>query len=162
MPIAPRYGIAQLPFYAEGHRPDFAWQEFWDHLMWEHNLRRSGADAAPKASQRAGEVLDEGVCAWLEIANMAQTKGAHVDFEFLPNEEEARKGGASASTQRVLDALLPELVRKKVSACLPASALSEPPWRAKLYHDGAHLDTAGHKIYADYLRDRVWQLASAE
>ena len=33
---------------------------------------------------------------------------------------------------------------------------------AKLYHDGAHLDTSGHQIYASYLRDRVLKLASAE
>ncbi|MGO8788112.1 MAG: hypothetical protein ACLQVL_12125 [Terriglobia bacterium] len=155
-----RYGITQLPFYAEGHGPEFAWQEFWDHLMWEHNLRRSGAAQRSKTSRRAGEVLDEGVCAWLEIAKLAQTRGAHVDFEFLPNEEEARKGGASASTQRVLDALLPELIRKKVPHAFPLQLFQSTLRTARPYHDGVHLSPSGHRIYAGYLRDRILQLAS--
>ena len=157
-----RYGIAQLPFYADGHRPQFAWQEFWDHMMWEHNLRKKGTILRSKASQQAGEVLADGVAAWLEMASLAQAQGARVDFEFLPNEEEVRKGRASESSQRVLDALLPELIRERVPNAFPVQLFQSNGRAAKLYHDGVHLNQSGHKTYALYLRDRVLRLASAQ
>jgi hypothetical protein len=85
-----------------------------------------------------------------------------VDFELLPNEDEAREGKAADSTQRVLDALLPELAKRRVPEAYPLSLIRSNLSTAKLYHDGAHLDVAGHRIYAFYLRDRVGQLARTE
>jgi hypothetical protein len=158
----PLYGIAQLPFFAEGHRPQFAWQEFWEHLRWEYNQRFTVRNPNFEASAQPEAVLGDGVGAWLWIAFMARKQNAQVDFEFLPNEDEAREGRASELTQRVLDAFLPNLTRMRVSAAYPLSLFRSNIGVPKLYHDGAHLDTAGHKIYAEYLRDRVWQLASAE
>jgi hypothetical protein len=156
------HGIAEMPLYAEGHRPVFAWQEFWDHLRWEYHLRSTGAGLDIDSGPRSREVLPEGISAWLEIAALAQAQGARVDFELLPNEEEAREGRAAESTQQVLDALLPELAKRHVPAAYPLPFLRSHLGDPKLYHDGAHLDTAGHKIYAEYLRDRVLQLVSAE
>jgi hypothetical protein len=157
-----RYGIAKLPFFAEGHRPQLAWQEFWDHLLWAYDLRSTGAGESSESSPRAGEVLAEGVTAWLRIATLARDQGARIDFELLPNEEEARSGNAAESTQRVLDALLPELAKERVPEAYPLSLFRSNLGVPKLYHDGTHLDTSGHRIYAFYLRDRVWQLASAK
>ena len=53
-----------------------------------------------------------------------------MDFELLPNEDEAREGRASESTQRVLDALLPNLAKERVPDAYPLSLLSEQSWRA--------------------------------
>jgi hypothetical protein len=158
----PRYGISQFPFFAEGHRPQFALQEFWEHLLWEYDLRLTGADESFESSPRASEVLADGVAAWLGIANLAQGEGARLDFELLPNEEEAREGQAAQSTQRVIDALLPELAKRGVPDAFPLGFFRSNLDVAKLYHDGAHLDSPGHRIYALYLRDRVLQLASAK
>jgi len=158
----PRYGIEQFPFFVEGHRPAFAWQEFWDHFRWEYKQRFTVINPNFEASTQPEVVLGDGVGAWLWIAFMARRQNAQVDFDFLPNEDEAREGRASESTQRVLDALLPNLTRMRVSAAYPLSLFRSNLGVPKLYHDGAHLDTSGHKIYARYLRDRVWQLASAE
>jgi len=157
-----RYGIAQMPFFVEGHRPELAWQEFGQHLLWEYNLRLTGAVESFDSDLRAREVLADGVTAWLEIATLAQEQAARVDFELLPSEEEARKGLATEPTQRVLDVLLPELGKRKVPEAYPLTLFRSNPGGARIYHDGAHLDASGHKIYALYLRDRVWQLASAE
>jgi hypothetical protein len=157
-----RYGIAQMPFFVEGHRPQLAWQEFGQHLLWEYNLRLTGAVERFESDPRAREVLADGVAAWLGIATLAQAQGARVDFELLPSEEEARKGLATESTQRVLDALLPELAKQQVPEAYPLTFFRSNLGGARLYHDGVHLEASGHKIYALYLRDRVWQLASAE
>jgi len=158
----PLHGIEQLPFFVEGRRPHFAWQEFREHLRWEYDQRSPGAGKSYKVSQPEREVLAEGVAAWLGIAALAQAQGARTDFELLPNKQEAREGHPGESTQRVLDALLPELAKRGVPEAYPLplfrSNLSVP----KLYHDGVHLDTFGHQLYAQYLRDRVWQLASAK
>jgi hypothetical protein len=158
----PLYGIEQLPFYAEGQRPPFALQEFWDHLLWETNLRSSAPGEIRTGSQEAGDVMAKGVAAWAEIATLAHAQGANVDFELLPNAEEAREGKAGEATQRVLDALLPELAQRRVAEAYPLQLFQRNRGVAKLYHDGVHLDTYGHRIYALYLRDRVLQLASAE
>jgi len=155
-------GIEQLPFFVEGHRPQFAWQEFWEHLLWEYNLRLTGAGESFESSPWAGEVLADGVAAWLGIATLARAQSARVDFELLPNENEAREGKAAESTQRVLDALLPELAKRRVPNAYPLPLFRNNLGVPKLYHDAAHLDTSGHRIYAGYLRDRVVQLASAE
>ena len=158
----PRYDIAQMPFFVEGHRPHLAWQEFGEHLLWEYNLRLTGQGEHGEFGLRAREVLADGVAAWLGIVSLAQAQGARVDFELLPSEEEARNGLANDSTQRVLDTLLPELARRQVPGAYPLTFFRSNLGLARLYHDGAHLDASGHKVYAVYLRDRVWQLASAE
>jgi hypothetical protein len=158
----PRYGIANLPFFAEGRRPEFAWQEFWQHLVWRYKQRTSAAVEGFESGPRAGENLADGIAAWLGIASLAQEQRARVDFEFLPNQDEAREGKAMESTERVLDALLPELAKKQIAQAYPVELFRSNLGVARLYHDRAHLDTAGHRIYALYLRDRVLQLTSAE
>ena len=109
------------------------------------------------------EVLADGVAAWLGIATLAQAQGARVDFELLPSEEEARNGLANrfdparpryAAPRTCQAAGSRELTRSRSFGAILDGA--------RLYHDGAHLDASGHKVYALYLRDRVWQLASAE
>ena len=158
----PLYGIAHLPFYVEGHRPRFAWQEFWDHLLWMYERRLTRPDESFKSSPAEGEVLAEGVAAWLGIATMAQAQRARVDFELLPNADEAREGKTGESTEKVLDALLPELAQSRVAQAYPLQLFQSNRGVGNLYHDGAHLNASGHKIYALYLRDRVLQVASAK
>jgi hypothetical protein len=158
----PRYGIEQFPFFAEGHRPAFAWQELWLHLRWEYRQRYIVTNPDPDDSEPSEAVLGDGVRAWLKIASMARQQNTQVDFEFLPNEEEAREGRADESTQRVLDSMLPDLGSMRVSNAYPVALFRSNLSVARLYHDGAHLGTAGHKIYAEYLRDRVLRLASAD
>jgi hypothetical protein len=155
----PRYGIEQFPFSAEGHRPAFAWEEFWEHLRWEYEQRFALKIPNFDPYTQPDQVLFEGVHAWWSIALMARKQDAQVDFDFLPNEDEAREGRASESTQRVLDALLPDLPEMKVSAAYPLSFFRSNVGMANLYHDGAHLGLAGHRIYASYLCDRILQVA---
>jgi len=157
----PRYGIEQMPFYAEGHGPHLAWEEFWDHLKWERRARQSGGEAGFSSGPHAGEVLAEGVAAWLAIADTARARGAGMDFELLPNEDEVREGKAADTTQRVLDALQPELARRGIAVAYPIPFLQSKLSIAGLYHDGVHLGVAGHDIYAQYLSNRVRQVASA-
>ena len=158
----PRYGIAALPFFDEAHRPRFAWQEFWEHLKWEYKARTAGAEEDLESSPQAGQVVADGIAAWLRIASLAQTQGAHIDFELLPNEWEAREGRAEDSTQRVLETLLPKLAVRNVPYAYPLDLFRNKVGVPKIYHDGAHLDIAGHRIYAGYLCERVMHLASAE
>lgn len=158
----PRYGIEHLPFFAEGHRPDFAWQEFWKHLRWEHRERFTAPDLTVHGSSQPQDVLSFGILAWYGMALMARKQNTRVDFEFLPNEDEARQGMASESTQYILDSLLTQLVRLGAFDAYPVSFFESNFGFGKLYHDRAHLDTFGHQIYASYLRDRVLKLESAE
>jgi hypothetical protein len=158
----PRYGISHMPFFAEGHQPRFAWQEFTQHVLWEYNQRLTGTGENFESGPQAGRVVADGVAAWLEIATLAQQRGAGVDFELLPNEDEAREGKASDSTQRVLDGLLPELAKRRIPEAYPLILIRDNLASGKLYHDGAHLDVAGHRVYASYLRDRVVQLVRAQ
>jgi hypothetical protein len=156
------HGIEQMPFFVEGHRPRFAWQEFGEHLLWMCNLRLTGAGGGFDCGAPAHEVLTDGVAAWLRIASLAQTQGAHVDFELLPNEEETRAGKASEATQCVLDALLPELEKRQIPFAYPLLLFRNFPGMPKLYHDGGHLGMAGHEIYAPYLRDRILKVVAAK
>ncbi len=156
------HGIAQMPFFVEGYRPTLAWQEFGQHLLWQYDLRMTGAGEDFESGPQAREVLTDGIAAWVEIAVRAQGQGARVDFELLPREAELREGRAAESTRRVLDALLPELASRHVPEAFPLALFQGSLRAARLYHDGAHLDPYGHKLYASYLRDRVWKLAAGE
>jgi len=158
----PLYGIEHFPFFAEGHRPDFAWQEFWKHVWWEYKERFATPELTVYGSPQPQDVLAFGVVAWYDIALMARKQNTRVDFEFLPNEDEARQGRASESTQPILDSLLTPLTRWGAFGAFPVSFFRSNLGVPKLYHDGAHLDVSGHRIYAQYLRKRVLQVASAE
>ena len=158
----PLYGIEQLPFFAEGHRPALAWQEFWEHVRWEYKQRFTAIDLTVYGGTQPQDVLARGVHAWDEIAWMARKQSTLVDFEFLPNEDEARQGRASESTQSILDALHTTLAKLGAFEAYPVTLIRSHLAFAKVYHDGAHLDKSGHRIYALYLRDRVLQLASAK
>jgi hypothetical protein len=147
----PLYGLSRLPFFAEGQRPPLAWQEFWRQVWWQVNLRMSGAAGDISAANQSAEVLGRGVAAWVEIARAAKSHGALVDFEFLPAESEARYNRPGASTRRVLEALGTQIVPVGFPLQFFRQNLSIP----KLYHDDVHLDVAGHRLYASYLRDRV-------
>lgn len=158
----PRYGIEQFPFFAEGHRPAFAWQEFWEHLRWEYKQRFTSTNLNVYGSTDPEPVLVEGLESWWWIAVMAHDQNTRIDFEFLPNEDEAREGRANEWTQPILDQLHPALARLGASDAYPVAFFRSHLAFAKLYHDGAHLDSSGHKIYASYLRDRVLGMASAK
>ncbi len=158
----PLHDIAQMPFFVEGYGPCLAWQEFGQHLLWQYDMRLTGAGEDFESGPQAAEVLADGIAAWVEIAARAQAQGARVDFELLPREEEVREGRADESTQRVLDALLPELAARHVPEAYPLPLFRGDLGGAPVYHDGAHLDPYGHKLYALYLRDRVWQLAAGK
>jgi hypothetical protein len=158
----PRYGIEQFPFFAEGHRPIFALQELWEHVRWEYEQRFTTTHLTVYGSSRPQDVLALGVTAWHEITWMAREQNTQVDFEFLPNEDEARQGRASEWTQPILDAMRTPLARMGAFDAYPVSFFRSNLGVPKLYHDGAHLDTFGHKIYAGYLRDRVLEVASAK
>jgi len=157
-----RTGIAQMPFFVEGHRPHWAWREFWEHLLWDWNLRLTGAHGDYLSDPQAAKVLSDGIAAWMDIATLAQAQGARVDFELLPHEEEARNGKADGLTQRVLDGLLPELAKKRIPESYPLNFIGKNLGVLNFYHDGVHLDTAGHKLYALYLRDRVLDVANGQ
>ncbi len=156
----PLYGIERLPFYAEGHRPRFAWQEFWDHALWAYRMRQWGGDAATESRPSAGQTLSAGVASWLKIAALAQQQGSLVDFELLPSEAEARAGKADEAAQQVLNALLPEFVRRRIPFSFPLALFGDELGSLKLYYDGAHLSATGHTFYSMYLRDRVEQVVS--
>ena len=158
----PLFGLQQFPFFAEGHRPHLAWQEFWHHLSWEYQQLATVTNPALKANAQPMAAFDNGVGSWLEIATVATDQGIRVDFEFLPNKEEVQDGQANESTRRVLAALLPNLDRMRVSESYPLSLFQRKMGAARLYHDGTHLEKAGHEIYASYLRDRVLEVTSAE
>jgi hypothetical protein len=150
----PLYGIEQLPFFVEGNKPRLAWEEFLAHLSWEYHLRLTGGESFDDPAHTP-EVIEDNIAAWLAAASLARAQGARVDFELLPNEDEAREGHATEATQRVLSALIPELEKREIPFSYPI-ALFRPQLRVpKVYHDGAHLDSYGHTLYALYLRQRI-------
>jgi hypothetical protein len=128
--------------------------------LWEYHLRLTGAGAGYDAGPQSSAVLHDGIAAWLALAELARAQGAKVDFEFLPNEQEVREGHASQSTLRVFNPLLADLSAQQIPFAFPLSFFRRELGVPKLYHDGAHLDSYGHAVYADFLRGRVRQLVA--
>jgi hypothetical protein len=151
----PLYGIEHFPFSAEGHKPRFAWQEFGIHILWEYRQRSAGSGETFSDQRSEKRVLDDGVRAWLEVADLARAAGAKSDFEFLPKEGEVQSGKADESTQQVLVQITPALEQRQVPWNYPIKFVGPQDVAKNVYHDGAHLAANGHEIYARCLRDRI-------
>jgi hypothetical protein len=109
----------------------------------------------------------QGVAAYGELAHFLREHGAEVMFEVLPSRAAGTGEQAPVDEARDVQRLrtaLPSFAGLRYPVGLFRSA-SGP-----IYHDGAHLDVAGHLLYAAFLRDeitgnsaawRAWLTASA-
>jgi hypothetical protein len=157
----PLYGLEAVPFFAEGHRPELAWKKLLMHVAWQYHLKWSGAGGGNFNPKELAEIRQEGVAAWLEIADRANSRGALVDFEFLPNEEEITQHHVSEDDEAVLNIIETQLKNRGIPYSYPLEFFVPYVGHPRLFHDPPHLDTFGHKLYAQYLLTRVREIVPA-
>jgi hypothetical protein len=146
----PHYGLEKVPFHSIAHPPRLAWEELLAHLAWRLRETEIGAPSAEERAHRSARGLE----AYARLARLLAERGVETSFQVLPSRQ-AGAGDAAPAAEVQDVARLRATLRSA-----PATDVAFPLGlfrgaQGRIYHDGSHLDVAGHRRYASYLRDEV-------
>jgi hypothetical protein len=144
-PLARLYGV---PFFRADRPPRLAFEEVFDHLAWRVRERVYG----PPTSTENAWNCKAGIEAYARLVQRLRSQGAEVMVEVLPSQA-AGTTGSIAPEERADIEWLRRAVPSPVIVSYPAGLFRSRG--EHIYHDGTHLDVAGHRAYADFLRNEV-------
>jgi hypothetical protein len=144
----PLYGIGEVPFHKVERPPRFAIEEMLGHLAWRYRESATGPDSEEERQWHARQ----GVQAYARLAQMLRAGGAEVMFQVLPTEP--------AGVDRTVPQAEARDVKRLGQAVAGSGSVSYPAglfgkMGGKAYHDRAHLDVPGHRLYSGYLKDQI-------
>ena len=145
----PLYGLEAVPFLSAQTPPRLALEEVANHLAWRLRTKQIG----PLSPDQLKWHSEHGLQAYARLARLLSERGAEVMFEILPSET-AAVGDVDPRERR--DAERIEARVRSAGAfrvAYPAGFFRNA--KGRLYHDGVHLHVDGHRLYAEYLRDRI-------
>jgi len=144
-PLARLYGV---PFFRADRPPRLALEEIFDHVAWRVRERVYGA---PTRAENAWNRV-AGMEAYARLVERLRNHGAEVMVEVLPSQS-AGSTGLVAPYELADIQQLRRSVPSPVIVSYPAGLFSGRG--EHIYHDGTHLDVAGHRAYADFLRGEI-------
>ncbi len=158
MPIGDIYrplgSLARLPYFSADRPPTCAIEEVAAHLMWRYRTQLAGR-WSEAAHDEQGQ---RGIAAYVELAELLRSHGCEVHFEILPSKAAATTDEVPANQLRDVTQLREALAAAGFhSAGYPAGMFCEEAASEVLYHDDCHLQPEGHRLYAEYLTDRLAQ-----
>ena len=142
--------LSAVPYMPAAHPPRLALEEVAYHLTWRWRERVLGKPDAAEAERRS----EQGVAAYVALARRLRAAGAEVLVEVLPSQR-AGLGHAPEWEQTLVDRLTAALQAAGVEVGFPVGLFAARGPARALYHDNVHLDTLGHRHYADYLTERL-------
>ena len=149
----PRYELESLPFYPAPRSPRFAIEQILYELGWRFRAARLGppwwADSPAQA--------ERGLAAYVELAEHLRQHDVEVLFEMLPSASETLGRETDIRGHQLMTELAPRLDKLGVPADYPGAIFKDVKPTSKLYHDGVHFDRLGHRLYAEYLVERLLQ-----
>ncbi len=147
-------------------RPLLAWQAVIARIAWEENRKiatRSSGDYVPDAAE-SRRITDAGENAYVELGALMKQSTPEVMQQAIPQMTygmDAMKGTIEAlpgdlpSARPYITRLEPRLAALGIAMDYPAELFVGRGTREELFHDDAHLDKPGHRIFAEYLAARV-------
>lgn len=155
LPIGDIYRpLAQLdgvPFFSVNEPPRLALEEVVHHLNW----RSRQMARAPQSPEERAKLAEQGIAAYVELAEKLKASGSEVLFEVLPSEPAGTGDKAPESEQKDVDALRAALEPLGFKVGYPVGLFAEQKDSGEIYRDRVHLEGDGHRIYADYLKSRL-------
>ena len=153
----PGYGLERLPFRPVTNPPATAITHAGYEAMWRLRERVLGApawtiegDAQDTQARRGGE-------AYHALAQTFQQAGADVVMEMLPARTTTLGQGADEFSLRHFQTIGQRMMETGVEPNLAGPIFADDPAPEKIYYDGIHFDAYGHRLYAEYLVERLIQ-----
>jgi hypothetical protein len=178
-----KYTLLSLPYFTAGQPPRLALEEVLMHTMWRYRRDRIKLDREWRTTQRELGIReyerlalllrdgDDGVpkdpdAASIGPAPLTKIGGSEVFFEILPSRT---AGMATPSPDpetsdveaEVVPRLRKALEARSIAAHYPAGLFIAKGKADDLYHDEVHLHWLGHRVYADFLAERVTKDSSS-
>ncbi len=147
----PLYGLERMPYYPAARPPRLALERVLYDLCWRYRARRLG----PSPSSQTEEQRRLGIEAYAELARLLQQHGAEVFMEMLPSPSATLGLADDVPAQQMAAQIAERLGQLGVSVKCAGPIFKGVKPANKVYHDGAHFDRLGHRLYADYLADRL-------
>lgn len=141
--------LGNTPYLPVNAPPSLAYEEVLYHLSWRWRRGKIGAPNAEELKSR----YEKGYLAYAALATLLKKTVPEVVFEVLPSATAGMGQSASPREQRVVDGLKAAL--PGFSLGYPVGLFAEKPSDLELYHDWVHLHRDGHRIYAQYLTQRI-------
>ena len=151
----PKYGLERLPFFPSTRAPKTAWGHVLHELMWRSRERTLGAPAWAVEGPVQDEQSRGGARAYATLAELYQEMGCAVMMEMLPARPVTLGEGEDPFGQRIFGIIRDGMRHTGVTPNLAGPVFKDHPQRGKIYYDGIHFDRLGHRLYAEYLYQRV-------
>jgi len=156
----PLYGLDRLPFLPANRPPRFAIEQILYQLCWQFRAHHLGRPPWDETADRAKAQARLGIEAYVELVRELRRRGAEVLFEMLPTASES----LGLETNREFQGLLVQLKQPLEPLGVPVNCagaiFQSAKSTAEIYHDGVHFTRLGHRLYADYLAERLRQTSS--
>jgi hypothetical protein len=152
----PRYGLERLPFSTAEHPPRTAVGHVAYEVMWRIRERSLGVPpwAFPGPIQDAQ--ARAGTEAYADMATIFQQQGAEVLMEMLPSRQVTLgQGAGDPDGERLFGGIRKRMMEVGVTPHCAGPIFKDAKDRDGIYHDGVHFDHYGHRLYAEYLAERL-------
>mgnify|MGYP000659750039 CR=1 FL=1 len=151
----PKYGLERLPFSPAGCPPRTALGHVFYEMMWRLRERSLGAPpwAYPGPQQDAQAKI--GAMAYADLAHLFQQQGTEVMMEMLPARHVTLGKGNDPYGERLFTGIRQQMAEVGVEPNCAGPIFKDAKDLDTIYHDGVHFDEYGHRLYAQYLADRL-------
>jgi hypothetical protein len=146
----PLYGLASVPFFAVQSPPKLAMEEVANHLMWRYRSEHAGID--PKWEQRQAR---HGINEYGLLADDLMKAGSEVMFFVLPGRDPGFGKPQLKHYWMWRKELEGELKKRGVKSFFPRGLFRGQGEPDAIYHDYVHLNTPGHRIYAEFMQAKI-------
>ncbi|MBU6326389.1 MAG: hypothetical protein KGQ89_02070 [Verrucomicrobia bacterium] len=152
----PKYGLERLPFSPAQHPPRTALGHVAYEVMWRLRERSLGTPPWTVPGPIQDAQAHEGINAYAEMATLFQQQGAEVLMEMLPARQVTLgQGDGDPDGMRLFGKIRQRMMEVGVTPNCAGPIFKDAKEREKIYHDGVHFDHYGHRLYAQYLLERL-------
>jgi hypothetical protein len=143
--------LVNLPYFTVDSPPRLALEEVGRHLYWRSYEMFRPARTTEEQTKRA----EQGIRAYVELAEKLREQGCEVIFEVLPSESAGLTNTAPANEAAAVDALRAALAVRGIEVGFPVGLFRDAAGGEAIYKDRSHLHNHGHELYAKYLAERL-------
>jgi hypothetical protein len=146
----PLYGLMNVPFFSVQSPPKLGLEEVANHLMWRYRSAHSGLDAAWEAKQSKAGIAEYG-----KLVDDFKKAGVEVMVFVLPEREPGFGGHEVGKHKEWRLELERTVIAHGAKPYFAAGWFQGKGKPDEIYHDGMHLEPAGHRAYAQFIEEKL-------
>jgi len=145
------YEIVRLPFFCVGRPPRLALEEIFLHLFLRYRMRLINRPS-PQSMEHRSRM---GMKTFVKLAAYLEKAGCEVFVEILPSRTAGTSDTVPSGERKKVDQLRRLLEAGGYSTGFPAGLFKGKGKLDELYFDECHPNWKAHRIFAEYLKDRI-------